>query len=403
MSETIRDVEVTDVEMTERGERPAHGRANRDAGDPRRHAGGSASRGRCVEHSRSSPAVTVPPLVMSSAPARSRPSDMWRIRRCRRDEPYLARLTDVTYTPVFVLGEHRSGTTILYKLLALSGSFNYQTVYHTLYYEQLLANHLLGTTAQARQALNEFLRSLGVSTRLVDEIEFTDDYPEEYCFFLQPRSLSFRLNRRNLRIFDQLCRKIQYTGDPGRQLLLKNPFDFDNFLAIKRWLPGARFVFIHRHPLSTLNSMLQMMRRNWREGNVINQLYSRVYASLQGNRGFVRFMQWVLGADSHVQLGRRLMARRIAQRASYYRRHVTELPAEDYVSLRYEDLCQDPQGQMERIVLFLRETPRHEVDYARWIRPRRLELLPELKRVEARLLRQFDPVLAYHGYDREVT
>ncbi len=339
---------------------------------------------------------------MSNATVRPQAADIWRIRRCRRDAPYLGPLTDVTYHPVFVLGEHRSGTTILYKLLALSGSFNYLTAYHTLYYEQLLANHCNGTTAQARQELNEFLRSLGVSTRLVDEIEFTADYPEEYCFFLQPRSLSFRLRSRNFRVFDQLCKKLQYTGDPGRQLLLKNPFDFDNFLTIKRLLPAARFVFIHRHPLFTLNSMLQMMRRNWREGNVINQLYSRIYARLQGNRGFVGFMQWLLRADSRAQLGQHLMARRIAQRASYYRHHITKLVDGDYISLRYEDLCRDPRGQMERIFLFLEETPRHEVDYARWIRPRRLDLLPELQRVEVALRQHFQTAIAYHGYDREL-
>lgn len=340
---------------------------------------------------------------MSNEIVRPQPADIWRIARCRRDARYLGQLSGVTYSPVFVLGEHRSGTTILYKLLALSGSFNYLTTYHTLYYEQLLANHAEGTTAQARQELDAFLRALGVSTRLVDEIEFTADYPEEYFFVLQARSRSFGLRRRNLHVFDQLCRKLQYTGDPGRRLLLKNPFDFDNFLTIKRLVPGARFVFIHRHPLFTLNSMLQMMRRNWHEGNMINQLHSRIYARLQRTPAFVGLMRWLLKSDSPLQLGRRVMARRIAQRANYYIRHIVELPAGDYVSLRYEDLCRDPQGHMEKIFLFLGETPRHEVDYAPWIRPRRLDLLPELKRVEATLRQRFQTAITYHGYDRGIS
>ncbi len=342
-------------------------------------------------------------LAMSNEIVRPQLADIWRIARCHRDAPHLGQLSGVTYNPVFVLGEHRSGTTILYKLLALSGSFNYLTAYHTLHYGQLLANHDNGTTAQVCQELNELLRSLGVSTRLVDEIEFTADYPEEYCFVLQDRSLSFCLRRRNLRAFDQLCRKLQYTGDPGRQLLLKNPFDFDNFLTIKRLVPSARFVFIHRHPLFTLNSILQMVRRNWREGNVINQLYSPTYARLQGNQAFTDLMQWLLKSDSPLQLGRRLMARRIARRARYYRQHIAELPDADYLSLRYEDLCRDPQDQMARIFRFLGETPRHAVDYAPWIRPRRLDLLPDLKRVEATLQRRFQTAITYHGYDREIT
>jgi hypothetical protein len=325
---------------------------------------------------------------------------MWRIRRRPQDGPYLAQLEGVTYRPVFVLGEHRSGTTILYKLLALSGSFNYLTAYHTLYYEELLANHEHGTTARAQAELDEILRSLGLSTRLVDEIDFTADYPEEYCFFLQPRSLTFQLRPRNFRIFDELCRKVQCTGERDRPLLQKNPFDFDNFLTIKRLLPGARFVFIHRHPVDTLNSMLQMMRRNWREGNVINQLYSRTYARLQRSRSFVGIMSWLLGADSRAQVGRRLMARRIAQRAHYYQQHVGELADGAYISLRYEDLCADPGRQMDRIYRFLGEIPRSDVDYRRLTRPRGLTRLPELQRAERTLARQFDSVITYHGYDR---
>jgi hypothetical protein len=337
---------------------------------------------------------------MSGAIVPAQISDIWRIRRHRRDEPYLPQLEGVTYRPVFVLGEHRSGTTILYKLLALSGSFNYLTVYHVLYYEQLLANNEDGTTVHAHAQLGEFLRTLGLSTRLVDEIEFTADYPEEYCFFLQPRSRSFQLRRRNFRMFDELCRKMQYTGERTRMLLQKNPFDFDNFLTIKQLLPEARFVFIHRHPVATLNSMLQMMRRNWREGNVVNQLYSRTYGRLQRSRSFVGIMRWLLGADSHAQVGRRLMARRIAQRARYYQQHVAELPERDYVSLRYEDLCADPRGQIGKIYEFLGEAPRLDPDYGRWIRPRGLTLLPELQQAKAALLRQFESALTYHGYDR---
>jgi hypothetical protein len=159
-------------------------------------------------------------------------------------------------------------------------------------------------------------------------------------------------------------------------------------------------VFIHRHPVATLNSMLQMMRRNWREGNMINQLYSRSYARLQRSPAFVGLMRWLLGADSRAQIGRRLMARRIAQRAGYYRQHIAELPERDYVSLRYEDLCADPRGQMGRIYGFLGETPRLDVDYSRWIRPRGLTLLPELRQAEPALLRQFESALDYHGYGR---
>jgi Sulfotransferase family len=337
---------------------------------------------------------------MADELARAWPTDIWEIAGQRRDAPYLGRLSGVSYRPVFVLGEHRSGTTILYDLLASTGSFNYLTAYHSLYYDQVLANHVRGTTAGVRDDLNTRLCRLGVSTRLVDAIAFDAAYPEEYCFFLQARSRSFRLRRRNLHTFDQLCRKLQYTGDPGRPLLLKNPFDFDNFLTISRLVPGARFVFIHRHPLSTLSSMLQMVRRNWSEGNVINELYSRAYARLHRSRAVAGLARWLLRPDSGLALPRRAMVRRIARRARYYEEHIAELSAGDYVSLRYEDLCRNPRGEMERIFRFLGQTPCRAVDYAARIRPRGLALLPDIERVEATLRRRFVTTMAYHGYGR---
>ncbi len=115
---------------------------------------------------------------MGDEPVGTQPAAVLEVARQRRDAPYLGRLSGMRYRPVFVLGEHRSGTTILYELLTLSGSFNFLTAYHTLYFEQMLANHAGGTTARAREELNACLRSLGVSTRLVDEMEFSADYPE---------------------------------------------------------------------------------------------------------------------------------------------------------------------------------------------------------------------------------
>lgn len=336
---------------------------------------------------------------MNKETVRPRLEDIWKISRSRRDAPYLEQLRSVTYAPVFVMGENRSGTTILCKLLALSGSFNYLTTYHTLYYEQLLANNANGSAVRARKKLDAFLRSAGITSRLVDEIEADVDYSEEYNVILWTRSRSLRLHRRNFRIFDEMCRKLQHTGDLGRKLLLRNPSDFDNFLTIKRLVPGAKFVFVHRYPLNTLNSLMRMLRRNWYKGNIFNQLHSRTYTRLQYNPVFTALIQWLLSPDSRVQVGRRLLTRRIARRSNYYIQHIGELSDGDYISLRYEDLCKDPRGQMERIFHFLGVTPRHEPDYERLIRPRRLSLLPELERIETSLQQRFQIVITYHGYD----
>ena len=54
------------------------------------------------------------------------------------DAPHLPKLESVPVRPVFILGEPRSGTTLLYKLLGLSGCFNIVTVYHLMRYDELM-------------------------------------------------------------------------------------------------------------------------------------------------------------------------------------------------------------------------------------------------------------------------
>ncbi|MHA2283895.1 MAG: sulfotransferase, partial [Promethearchaeota archaeon] len=82
-----------------------------------------------------------------------------------RDEPYFSKLDNVHYRPVFILGFHRSGTTLLYELMAMTGSFKIITTYHVLYYDELLANHFEGTADQAHQELNDWFASLNIKTR----------------------------------------------------------------------------------------------------------------------------------------------------------------------------------------------------------------------------------------------
>jgi hypothetical protein len=57
-----------------------------------------------------------------------------------------------------------------------------------------------------------------------------------------------------------MCKKIQFIAGNDKPILLKNPYDFPNFLYIKRVFPNARFVFIHRNPLKTISSTLNAIK-----------------------------------------------------------------------------------------------------------------------------------------------
>lgn len=314
------------------------------------------------------------------------------------DRDFLSKIASVNYRPVFVLGSHRSGTTILYKLLALTESFNIVTLYHTLRYDGLLANHLRGTSDQAREQLNRELDSLGIRNRIIDEMKVDADYPDEYCFVLVARTRSFLITNRSWKLFDELCRKIQLISDPDRQLLLKNPFDYAHFLSIRLFVPDTKFVFIHRHPINVINSTLNAVRTSWYEGNPLNQLRSKTYTKLQKNHLFSGFIRWLTSPHSRIQLGRRLITRRLCKNETYFIQKIGILAPTEYISVRYEDLIADPDSVIGRIFEFLQVEPRVKVDYRQYIQPRSIPLLPEVQREEERLLRTFHEMLVYHGY-----
>ncbi|EDX82930.1 hypothetical protein S7335_108 [Synechococcus sp. PCC 7335] len=56
------------------------------------------------------------------------------------DSPHLNMLKDVEVAPIIILGDQRSGTTLLYKTLADTGCFNVVRAYHIIKYDEILSN-----------------------------------------------------------------------------------------------------------------------------------------------------------------------------------------------------------------------------------------------------------------------
>ncbi len=266
-------------------------------------------------------------------------------------------------------------------------------------YDELLANYANDTADVARQKLNELFASLDLDTRLVDNVGVTADTPEEYCMVLHAKSGRLGLSRKNSGIFDELCRKIQYISESSRILLLKNPPDFSNFLTVKELVPAAKFIFINRHPIHILNSQLKAQRRNWHEKNEYIQLLSAKFARLQKNNAAVAFMRWATDPSSRIQLSRRVLTYHIVRSMNYYIRNIDSLPESDYISVRYEDLCDDPDRRIRDILDFIGTEAQMDVRYREHIRPRPLQLLPGVKRGEDELRRKFHTALVYFCYD----
>jgi hypothetical protein len=313
-----------------------------------------------------------------------------------RDNAYLHLLDDVRFQPVFILGDHRSGTTLLYRLLSETGSFNFVTAYHLIRENQLLFHHINGTTTRAKEELDRQFLTLGITDRIIDGVRVTSELPEEYGFNLEGEKYRPQLKPSNLPGFLRLCKKIQFTSEPERPLLLKNPWDYLNFAYVKSALPAARFVFIHRNPIHIMNSQLHATRSLLAEKNPYAALLADWYTELFNRPLRLRIARLLF--SPRLGLGARAVTRHIKRATTYFLNHAASLPDGDHISIRYEDLCADPREQIEGILGFLGLEARAPLAYESYIETRTVRLLPEVAQREQKLRQQLERYFVEFGY-----
>ncbi|MBS3748254.1 MAG: hypothetical protein KGY67_00970 [Candidatus Thermoplasmatota archaeon] len=120
------------------------------------------------------------------------------------DRKYLDQLEDFSYDPVFVLGFHRSGTSILYKMIQSTGEFNSITTYHVMQYDRLLYNHLQGVEELAKDKLNHFLLKHNDTDRGIDRLKMEADLPLEYAFLIDDGYVFNKLSSHNIDRFKEI-------------------------------------------------------------------------------------------------------------------------------------------------------------------------------------------------------
>jgi hypothetical protein len=317
------------------------------------------------------------------------------------DSRHVDVLTNVSFRPVFIIGDHRSGTTLLHRLLAETGCFNFVSAYHVIRYREILTNHFEGKEEAARrQVMNDFLE-LGVKDRIIDNVPVTPDLPVEYGFILSAATGTRRprITRETLPTFLELCRKIQVISGPAKPLLLKNPWDVLNFAEIKARFPDSRFVFIHRHPFFILTSQLRAIRSMLAAKNNFAAMIAPWYAQLfdQPLRLFAaRFLD-----APPFRIWERLLGVHAVRVAEYFLRNIGSLPKTDYVSLKYEDLCRQPDDAMGGILQFAGVNPAARTSYRDLIEPRPPKVMAEVRRLYRRIRPKIQGYLNFHGYEAE--
>src|ERR687886_2267917 len=300
------------------------------------------------------------------------------------DSPCLNLLDNINFKPIFIIGFHRSGTTVLHRILTKTQCFNHFSYYHVIKYDELLYNHINQKENQVRQELKELFKSQGIITRAYDNVKVTPDTPVEYQSLISNRfskagyhktEFEIYLNSENIQKFIEVCKKIQCISKADCPILLKNPSELANFKFIKSAFPDAKFIFIHREPIPVINSWLKQQRSVWSKRNNCLTIRWPLYKQTFDNP-FQRSYRWIL-ESKYFDLGVRRAIKRHIERTTYFLQNIGSLQNEDYVCVRYEDFCKQPEATILKILGFLGLKAQASLDYEKLIEPRRLELLPD--------------------------
>lgn len=277
--------------------------------------------------------------------------------------------------PIFIIGSHRSGTSILYRILAASGCFNVVTAFHVLNRFILPELHASGTIESAKQQMAEEFKSRGLHDEYGKEV--TPDTLEEYCFALDHQGRRPTLRGENRPGFISFCEQLQSIEKPGRPLLLKNPYDTRNFNSIHKAFPESRFIFIHRHPVRIIDSQLRLIRQIMAERSDYDALMHDWYRNIYDNclsRWFARRL-----CSERIPILFRLVFENVSRNCDYIVANFDRL-GQATTGVTYSQLCEDPGKVVRTILRFLGLDERRSPDYAKLIRMRQSILLPEVEK-----------------------
>lgn len=323
------------------------------------------------------------------------------------DERYLRDLTAMPRQLVFIMGCHRSGTSMLYHLLAYTGACEYISAYDIIKYDELIHNRVEGREASVKAKLDEAIRV--EKNRGVDNLPVGVDYPEEYRFLLAPNVprwfLSIRKRVEQLSFaphltpetrdrFLEICRKKQFLGGNDKPLVLKNPNDFYfNFAEIHRMFPQAKMIFIHRHPLAILNSYVAGFGGIVETKNVYAALIDPGYGDLVRSPIRRKLFQKAFRGE---QLPRFVVSG-LVRSYEYYLENVQLLPQDSFLTLNYEDLCRDPERDLSRIGKWLNIEIKPQIP-EKFVAGRNLDIAGRVHAAYAQKVEAMRPYLASQNY-----
>lgn len=288
--------------------------------------------------------------------------------------------TQIHPQPLFIIGHWRSGTTLLHNLVCADRQFTFSNMYQVAFPRHfLLTENIVGPLTSpfipktrpmdnmptgwklpqedeialcAMHLISPYLM-IGIPDRpaYVQYLEMEDVSPEE----LQVWKDAFRYFMTKLTIRE------------NKPIVLKSPTHTFRVKLLQEMFPQAKFLYIYRNPFDVFKSSIHLRTTMFEE----NSLGEIDYDSFE---------------DDVLYLYDRFF--------KAYERDRQNVPAGNLHEVRYEDLEQDPLGELEKAYEALGLSGFEEV--SRTLEPE----IPKLKRYKKNQYSSLDPVTKHRIYTR---
>lgn len=251
--------------------------------------------------------------------------------------------------PVFIVGNFRSGTTFLHRLLAKddqSTSFTSWELYlapsvvgRKFYHWLMKVNYAIGNPARWVIALFDkivekeaYLHKIGLNEAEEDGQVFFQVWSSFHilAFFPFPKlirqyiyyddQVPDEVKERDMHYYAEIIKKHIY-AHKGKRYLSKNPSHSPKVRTLHKTFPDAKFINIVRNPLQVIPSSISLFSK-----------HCRAYGDPEAE---YNLQETVIEHSKHWYL--------------YPHQYLKNLPEDQYIRVHYKDLVADPEGTIRKI------------------------------------------------------
>ncbi|MBN1754889.1 sulfotransferase [bacterium] len=251
--------------------------------------------------------------------------------------------------PIFIVGNFRSGTTLLHRLLAMDNQFTCLQSWEIYVAPSIVQRHIIGLLIRLNKLLGNPAQKIirGVEKALskysymhptgVNQVEEDSQvlfhiwstynllaffpFPElvrNYIYY--DDEIPQVTQSRDMGYYQEVIKRHLYSHQ-GKRYVSKNPTYSPKVKALHNRFPDAKFVNIVRNPLRVVPSTISMFENHWKTYGKPEKEYSLKDILIEHSR------HWYL----------------------YPHQYLKNLPPEQYIMIRYRDLIRNPRDTIERI------------------------------------------------------